>query len=63
MKHSLCALLLTLGAFAAQAQTPAGPTASGVMASKRGRSVKSSRGLSWAVSVRSFMSSQMGDGG
>ena len=41
----------------------AGPTASGVMASKRGRPEKSSRGLSWAVSVRSFMSSQMGDGG
>ena len=31
MKHSLCALLLTLGAFAAQAQAPAGPTASGTV--------------------------------
>ena len=31
MKHSLCALLLTLGAFAAHAQAPAGPTASGTV--------------------------------
>ena len=31
MKHSICAVLLALGALAAQAQAPAGPTASGVV--------------------------------